>query len=386
MKKTVAIVECRGYDPETVRNAVGRLVGLLGGWDAFVRPGETVFIKPNLLAGKMPEEAVTTHPSVVEAVARGVSGAGGRAVLGDSPGGLFNVPVLRRVYRVSGMAEAASRAGAELNYNTGEKNIKVPPGGTLAGVMVMEAVALAGGVISVSKLKTHGFTRLTGAVKNLFGCVPGLKKAEYHVSMPALEQFSAMLLDVARAVGPRLHIMDAVVGMEGEGPSAGEPVHVGVLLASACPFALDMVAAALAGVEAREVPTIAESVKRGYIGWDLGEIRLSGDPVTLPRVRFRLPPKARDVDMLRAGSRGRLPEWLLRAVNKRLRPFPGFSREVCSGCGECSGVCPPRAIRMENKKPVVNLDQCIRCFCCQELCPSKAVKIKRPYLGRLLFQ
>lgn len=386
LEKTVAIIECAGYEPEPVREAVDRLVGLLGGWSAFVRPGETLLIKPNLLSGKKPEEAVTTHPSVVAAAALGVAGVGGRAVLADSPGGLFNAPVLRRVYRETGMAGAADRSGAELNLNTAETTIKAPPGGVLAGVTVMEAVARADGVISVSKLKTHGLTRLTGAVKNLFGCVPGLKKAEYHISMPAVDQFSAMLVDVARAVDPRLHLMDAVVGMEGEGPSAGEPVHIGVLLASTCPFALDLAAAALAGIEAGEVPTIAESVKRGYIGGDVREIRLLGDRVSLPRARFRLPPRARDVDLLRAGSRGRLPEWLLRSANNRLRPSPGFSREICSGCGECSRVCPPRAIRMENKKPVVDLERCIRCFCCQELCPKKAVKINRPYLGRLLFQ
>jgi ferredoxin len=131
---------------------------------------------------------------------------------------------------------------------------------------------------------------------------------------------------------------------------------------------------------------VVEAVKRGYIAGDAGKIRLAGDSVPLPLVRFRLPPRARDVDLLRAGFRGRLPDWLLSSVNNRLRPSPGFAPEACSGCGECSRVCPPRAIRMENKRPRVDLDRCIRCFCCHELCPEKAVKINRPYLGRLLFQ
>lgn len=386
LENTVAIVECPGYDPETVRRAVDRLVDLLGGWDSFVHPGETIVVKPNLLSAKKPEEAVTTHPSVVEAVARGVIRAGGRALLADSPGGPFNSFILKRVYRDSGMDGAAARTGAELNFDTGEAALKAPPGGIIAGVSVMEAVARADGVISVSKLKTHGLTRFTGAVKNLFGVVPGLKKAEYHVSMPGVEDFSAALVDIARAVNPRLHLMDAVVGMEGEGPSAGNPVHVGVLLACTCPFTLDLAAAALAGISPGEAPVVVEAVKRGYIGGDAGKIRLAGDPVPLPLVSFRLPPRARDVDLLRAGSRGRLPDWLLRAVNNRLRPSPGFASEACSGCGECSRVCPPRAIRMENKRPRVDLDRCIRCFCCHELCTKRAVKINRPYLGRLLFQ
>lgn len=329
---------------------------------------------------------MTTHPSVVGAVALGVTGAGGQAILADSPGGSFSASALQGVYKECGMMEVAARSGAVLNFNVAETTLKVPSGGILAGITVMEVVTQAGGVISVSKLKTHGMTRFTGAVKNLFGVIPGLKKAEYHVSMPRVEDFSAMLLDVARTVAPRLHIMDAVVGMEGEGPSAGEPVHIGVLMASTCPFNLDLVASALVGIEPTEVPTIVEAIKRGYVNGDVRSIRLLGDPIPLPKVRFRLPPRARDVDLLRAGSRGRLPGWLLRTANKLLRPCPGFSQEICLGCGECSRVCPPQAIRMVSKKPNVDLERCIRCFCCQELCPHKAVQIKRPWLGRLLFK
>lgn len=339
-----------------------------------------------MLTKKNPDEAVTTHPVVVEAAALGINGAGGQVILADSPGGPFTASALQRVYKGCGMTEVAAQSGVHLNFSVSEATMKVPAGGILAGITVMEVVTQAGGVISVSKLKTHGLTRFTGAVKNLFGTIPGLKKAEYHVSMPRIEDFSAMLVDVARAVAPRLHIMDAVVGMEGEGPSAGEPVHIGVLMASTCPFALDLAAAALVGIEAAEVPTIVEAIKRGYVDGDVSSVRLLGDPVPLPKVRFRLPPRARDVDLLRAGSKGRLPGWLLRTTNTLLRPCPGFSQEICLGCGECSRVCPPKAIRMENKKPHVDLERCIRCFCCQELCPHKAVEIKRPWLGRLLFK
>lgn len=386
LEKTVAVVECPGYGPEEVGRAVERLVDLLGGWGRFVRPGETILVKPNLLSAKKPGEAVTTHPSVIEAAARGVIGAGGRAVLADSPGGPFNQTLLRRVYRETGMDGVADRSGATLNFNTSDAALKVSPGGIIASVTVMEEVARADGVISVSKLKTHSLTRLTGAVKNTFGTIPGLKKAEYHVRMTRVEDFAAMLVDTVRTVNPRLHLMDAVTGMDGEGPSAGSPVDIGVLMASACPFSLDLVAAALVGVRPAEVPTILEAVRRGYIGEALEQIHLLGDPVSMPRVKYRLPPRARDVDLLRAGSRGRLPAWLVRAAGNRLRPSPGFSREICTGCGECSRVCPPGAIKMLDKRPVADLEKCIRCFCCQELCPNKAVLINRPLLGRLLFQ
>lgn len=386
LKKAVAIVECPGYDPETVQDAVNRLAGLLGGWEKFVRPGENIVIKPNLLIRKSPDEAVTTHPSVIEAAARSVIGAGGRAVIAESPGGPFNPRILQWVYKGCGLVEAAERSGAALNFNTAETTLKVPAGGIVAGVTVLEEVARADGVVSISKLKTHGLTRMTGAVKNLFGVIPGLKKAEYHCRMPGAKEFSAMLVDVARALSPRLHLMDAVVGMEGEGPSGGEPVQVGLLLGSVCPFALDLVAAALVGIRAEEVPTIAVSIERGYISGKLSDVSLLGDPVSLPRLRFRLPPKARDFDLLKTNTHGRLPGWLVNALNRRLRPSPGFSPEICIGCGDCSRICPAGAISMDKKTPSPDLEKCIRCFCCQELCPQRAVRINRPWLGRMLFK
>lgn len=386
LDKDVAIVECAGYDPETVQDAVNRLVQFLGGWEAFVKPGETIVIKPNLLMRKSPDEAVTTHPSVIETAASSVIGAGGRAVLADSPGGPLNTRVLQWVYKGCGLTEAAARSGAVLNFNTAETTVKVPAGGILAGITVLEEIAQADGVVSISKLKTHGLTRLTGAVKNLFGVIPGLKKMEYHFRMPGVEEFSAMLVDVARTVSPRLHIIDAVVGMEGEGPSGGEPVHIGLLLASTCPFTLDLVASALVGIKPEDVPTIAVSIKRGYISGDINKVRLLGDPVSLPRLRFRMPPKAVDFDLLKANSRGRLPGWLISALNRRLRPYPVFNRDACISCGECARICPAGAISIDKKFPVPDLDRCIRCFCCQELCPQRAVKINRPLLGRVLFK
>lgn len=386
LNQDVAIVECPGYDPETVQNAVNRLVGLLGGWESFVRPGENIVIKPNLLMKKSPDEAVTTHPSVIEAAARSITGAGGRAVIAESPGGPFNARILQWVYKGCGLVEAAERSGAVLNYNTEETTVKVPAGGILAGITVLEEVVRADGVVSISKLKTHGLTRMTGAVKNLFGVIPGLKKAEYHCRMPGTKEFSSMLVDVARTVSPRLHLMDAVVGMEGEGPSGGEPVQIGLLLAGACPFTLDLVAAALVGIKPEEVPTIAVSIERGYTSGKISDVRLLGDPVSLPRLRFRLPPKARDFDLLKSNTHGRLPGWLVNALNRRLRPSPGFSQEICIGCGECSRICPAEAISIDKKLPLPDLDRCIRCFCCQELCPQRAVKINRPWLGRLLFK
>ena len=196
-------------------------VAALGGMERFVRPGERILLKANLLRAAPPESAICTHPAVAAAAAKLVAEAGGTAVITDSPGGaLHKEAVLRGLYEKTGMAQAAAASGAELCYDASTRTVSLPAGRVLKQAEVIAPVAEADGVFDLPKLKTHVLMSMTGAVKNLFGLLPGLSKVGYHATHPSQEQFADVLLDLAEYVRPRLSIMDGVLAMEGDGPGA----------------------------------------------------------------------------------------------------------------------------------------------------------------------
>ncbi|HWQ42328.1 MAG TPA: DUF362 domain-containing protein [Desulfosporosinus sp.] len=354
-----------------------------GGMSTFVKPGQKVLLKVNLLMKKRPEEAVTTHPSVVEAVVRLVQEAGGIVIIGDSPGGPYTVSALQAIYTRSGLREVAERTGAILNEDVGQTTIQYPEGKLTKSLTVTNCVLNADVVIPISKLKTHSMMTFTGAVKVLFGVIPGLLKAEYHLKMFRIPDFADILVDIATWVNPALSIMDGVVGMEGDGPSAGEPRNIGALILSTDPFALDVVAADLIGLNPEKVPTLMAARARGLTS-RFEEIELKGDTRSLWQIQNFVIPKALSTNFLDMVP---LPRTVKKFVLNRLRPYPVFEPETCVGCKDCVNNCPPKALTLnENKRPIVDLEACIRCFCCQELCPHQAVKLIKPWLGRKLLK
>ncbi|WP_026487363.1 DUF362 domain-containing protein [Caldanaerobius polysaccharolyticus] len=375
----VSIVKCESYDQNVVEQAIAQALEHLGGVEKFVKKGDKVFLKVNLLKKNKPDDAVTTHPAVVEAVVKLVQKLGAIPVIGNSPGGPFTERALRAVYRITGMAEVAHRTGALLNYDTTEITEKVYCGKVIKQVTLMKAIRDCNVVISLPKFKTHGMTVFTGGVKNLFGVVPGLVKAGYHLNMPDVRDFSEALVDLCLHVNPALTIMDAVVGMEGNGPSAGRPRNIGLILASSDPFALDTVATSIIGLGPDQVPTVAKASDRG-----LGlkkDIEVMGCPVEKVLI------KDFDVPALRTFAlTSKLPPLVVKYLDNYVKPRPRFIYEVCKGCGVCAANCPPGALSMQDKKPHVDLEKCIRCFCCQELCPYKAVEIKQPFISRFMFR
>lgn len=355
----------------------------LGGMEAFVKPGQKVFLKVNLLMKKRPEEAVTTHPSVVEAVVHLVQEAGGIPIIGDSPGGPYTVGALQGIYARSGLKEVAERTGAELNLDVGQEVVTHPDGKLVKSLTVTKSVYDADVVISLSKLKTHAMMTFTGAVKNLFGVIPGLLKAEYHFKMPNVNQFADLLVDIATWVKPALSIMDGIVGMEGDGPSAGQPRAVGALLISKNPFALDVAATHLIGLKPERVPTIMAARERGFAS-RIEEISLVGDPRSLWRIQSFTLPKSMSVNFI---DRVPLPQGAKNFILNQVRSQPVFHHDQCVGCADCVNNCPPKALTFNDKKrPEIDLEACIRCFCCQELCPHQAVEIRKPRLGKRLFK
>jgi uncharacterized protein (DUF362 family)/Pyruvate/2-oxoacid:ferredoxin oxidoreductase delta subunit len=381
----VSIVRCADYDPGRVTEAVRRSLDLIGGIGAFVKPGNRVLLKASLLMRRKPEKATTTHPEIVRAVAQLVREAGGFPLIGDSPGGyhFYTRATLASVYETCGMRDAAERSGAELNFDTDAVDVPFPEGKVIKLVKTIRPVVDADVIISLPKLKTHMMTVYSGAVKNLFGIIPGSYKAEYHLRFEDTGDFADLLIDLCAFAKPALTVMDAVVGMEGHGPTAGSPRAVGLVLSSRDPYALDSVAVHLIGLDPHRVPTIVKAEQRGLCPADMSGIRVLGErPADVAVLDFEKP----TVKMAFNYYSLFIPRWLKKRLDSVIKPKPRFDHELCIGCGMCAQGCPPRTIEMKDGKPVVDLSRCIRCFCCSELCAHGAVTIFRPWFIRMVLR
>jgi uncharacterized protein (DUF362 family)/Pyruvate/2-oxoacid:ferredoxin oxidoreductase delta subunit len=377
----VFIASCGDYDFEKVQKAVNECFEAMPQVKEKLFKGAKVLVKANLLMRKNPEDAVTTNPAVVEAIVRYLQGLGCVPIIGDSPGGPFNEWNLKGVYKAAGMAAVAEKTGCQLNHDFSVVNVENDKAKLLKSMQIIKVVEDVDFVISAAKLKTHGMMTYTGAVKNLFGVIPGIIKAEYHFKMNNRANFAEHLVDICQYVEPDLSIIDAVDCMEGDGPSAGTKRHVGLMMASDNPYALDVVASDIAGIDASLIPTVAAAEKRGLCSSKPQDIKILGVPRHEIKVEpFKLP---NSIHVNFVG--GRVPKFIEKAVTKTFRPKPIFDHKICVGCGDCKRSCPPDIIKMVNGKPVPDLDKCIRCFCCHELCPVKAVDIKKHWLHEKLF-
>ena len=376
----VHIARCPDYAEANVEAAVRESVAALGGMAAFAKPGQRVIVKPNLLRPATPAQGVSTHPAVVKAVVKLVLEVGATPIIVDSPGGPHNRAYLRVLYSTTGMDTVSQETGASISDDMRTTRVSHPQGHLIKLVDMLAIIAEADAIINLPKLKTHGLTTMTGAIKNLFGVIPGITKAGYHAKLQTPRQFSEMLIDVFHCCHPVLNVMDAVVGMEGNGPSNGKLRDVGLILASGDGIALDVVAASLAGIEPLSVPPLAVAADWGQTTGKVEDIELSGTPLAEARVSrpFALPKSA---DRPRRG--------LLRTLGLGWRPTRFLvvnpsANARCTGCRTCERSCPVEAIRMENRHAVMDLNKCIRCYCCHELCPHDAIDLKRHWLAELL--
>lgn len=370
MKTRVSIVRCDRYDDERILRALRQSVDLLGGIASFVKRGDRVLLKPNLLFGKPPEKAVTTHPSVIRAIIQIVREAGGIPSIGDSPG----LESLNRVSEKAGVKRVADELQCPLVEFNRPVKVQKAERRVFKDMEIDQSVLEADVVINLPKWKTHGQMLLTLGVKNLFGCVPGPRKALWHLKAGEDQRlFAQMLLDVYRAVRPSLTILDGVVGMEGNGPGSGHPVPLGLLLASGDALCVDQVACDLLGIRRERLPT-----NRVALEGDPGEdgMEVVGETVEEVRIKgFEFAPPAN----LTWG----LPGFLRKTLKNALTSKPGVDDEICKRCRQCEEICPPKAITV-GKRVFLDTRKCIRCFCCQEICPEGAVTIEPGWALRLV--
>jgi len=381
----VAVVPCANYDGGRVTEALKSVLAPIGGLD-FVTEGMTVGIKANLVSAMKPEECATTHPALLCALTRLLRerGARVRVIIGDSPGGLYTPAFVEHVYAASGM-NAAVAEGAELNRDYGQTEASFPEARVLKSFTYTSWLDGCDAIINFCKLKSHGMMGMSAAAKNLFGVIPGTMKPEYHFRFPNMADFAHMLVDINDYFAPkvRLSIVDAVEGMEGNGPTKGTPRHIGLLLASKSAHAVDVLGAHVMGLSVADVPTLLAAQERGLIPDSVeGLTLLLPEGMDTPNALV-----IRDFENVAVrrshlfASKGMLVSRLLGTL---LSSRPALKASDCVGCAKCARICPAHAITMRGGRAVIDRSACIRCFCCQEFCPTGAMKVHRTLIARLL--
>lgn len=363
----VALIRCENYDMDRVFDAVKRSIDLIGGIEAFVSPDMKVLLKPNLLSARLPEDAVDTHPEVVRAVIRLVKGAGGVPFIGDSPAGYGKN--IEEIFEKSGMKKVSDEEGIRLETFTASKLIN--------GIPIARQIFDSDRVISIPKFKTHTITVLTAAVKNMFGSVVGLYKAECHSRSPKEEDFSGIVAKVYSITKPHLTVIDGVIAMEGDGPSSGIIRKMGLIMAGEDAVAIDSCLAKIMGLAPLDILVTKEAYEANLGEADLARIEVLGESLDAFIAKdFKLP-QTTPLKYLPKGVIGRLASLI------RFKPY--IDNEACKRCNLCKLTCPVHCIEIEKKRCSIDYKRCVRCMCCHEVCPYRAISIKRNILTKMVW-
>lgn len=374
MKSQVAIVTCSTYNQQELFPKVREAIGLLGGIAKFVKPHSKVLVKPNLLMAIEPQRAITTHPEFVRSVVKLLQEIGSKVYLGDSPS-VFedNSDDIQNLYERTGMKKIAEEEKVELVVF--DKRF-------MRGYFPLtQWIKECDCIVNLPKFKTHEYMILTGAVKNLFGLIPGTFKLECHKNFYQPEKFANMLLDIYEEVKPAISIVDGISGIEGNGPAtSGIKRDFGLIVAGQDAVAVDSVLARIMDTPAEYVYTLKEAARRN-IGVTVAEdIELKGNALSSCVVeRFKLPETS-----LKQTIKNNLPT-PIRNILKRLITFhPKIDSDLCRLCEVCVKNCPQKTMSNKEGKIIIDYSQCISCFCCREVCPYAAIGMKKSFWARML--
>lgn len=324
--------------------------------------GKKVLIKPNVLRKSTADEHIVTNPAILQAVIDKVeSFSPAEIVVGDNPG-LVNYGDNEDSFAATGLMAAAK--GYYKNLGDTPQYVPFDPE-FLSEVAVSKEILDADIVISLPKFKTHGLTVMTGAIKNSYGILPGAQKAHLHQLSGSPRRFHDIIALVFRLRVPDLFIMDAVIGMEGNGPASPELREIGLVLASDNAVAMDGVVARMMGLDPACLGFLQKAKALGLGDYDAGSVELDGQMQVLPD--FKLPPLG--------GEAITSNQTIGELISSRVQVRPKADPDLCTGCGNCVDHCPVSALILEDDHPVVDPEVCITCFCCQEICPEKAIAL-----------
>ena len=390
MFEKVSVEKCDSYDKELLNKCIDKAVDEIAGLD-FVKRGMTVGLKVNLVSAASPDEAVTTHPMVIRRLCERIVEMGAKVVIGDSPGGVFNKNFVYGIYKACGLLdlEKEFEGNVKLNDDFSEKNAEYAEAVSIKTFTYTGWLDNVDAIVNISKLKTHAMMGMSCAVKNMFGTIPGVMKPQYHMRFPNERAFANVMVDLNEFFKPALYIVDAIDGMEGNGPTAGEKRHIGAVLASKKPYALDVVCADIIGMNMRDVPTIAAAFERGLGPESKADVEIvtsdGGDCIKIPD--FKRATIHQSIDFAGDGFGNKVKSLLVKFF---LQTRPQVKKAECVGCKKCYETCPAKAITMvkrtvrgkEGFYPEIDRSKCIKCFCCQEFCPKGAMKVHENPVGK----
>jgi len=363
----VSILKCGSYEEQEVVQIMNKLLDSIG-LDKV--KGKKILLKPNILYAAQPEKAVTTHPAVLKAIIQYLKKNDNTIFVGDSPAFQNQDSAGSR----AGLKQVTEECGATWQDFTQTAVIQAPDGKLVKSFQLASVLKDVDIVISLPKMKTHSLMYYTGAIKNLFGLVPGLSKSALHLRFPDRDNFAQMIVDLNLAVKPDYAIMDAIVGMEGPGPGSGKPRQVGLLLASDNVLALDMTAARIMGYKPEGLPILSQALACGF--W-----LKAGEAINYPLEKaddliikdYHLIHHLHDASMFR----DYMPEWAFRLIKNLTVKRPFFNQKKCVLCKECVRICPAKALTVEENRVKVDYQKCIRCYCCHEICSHHAITLKK---------